>query len=143
MSRLHSHKPSAAKAYNIVADGVHHKLSDNFTLHEMQSKDGSLALLVHPALIDGLERLRQHFRRPVRINSGYRTHAHNEDIGGEDIGGARQSRHLWGMAADIVVEGVSASQVATKADAMGFGGVGQYDSFTHVDVQGKDRRWRG
>ena len=136
MSRLHSHKPSAAKAYNIVADGVHHKLSANFTLHEMQSKDGSLALLVHPALIDGLQRLRQHFRRPVRISSGYRTHAHNESIGG-----AGQSRHLWGMAADIVVDGVEPRVVADAAERMGFGGVGRYATFTHVDVQGKNRRW--
>jgi len=138
MSSFHDQHPRGVRAYNIVSAGAHHKLSTHFRLHEMQCNDGSFAVLVHPALMIGLEQLRHHFARAVVINSGYRTHAHNENIDG-----TRQSRHLWGMAADIVVEGVNPSRVAIKADAMGFGGVGRYDSFTHVDVQGQDRRWDG
>jgi len=138
MSTFHDQHPSDARAYSVVRHGAHHKLSTHFRLHEMQCSDDSFAVLVHPTLMMGLEQLRHHFGRAVVINSGYRTHAYNAKIGG-----ARQSRHLWGMAADIVVEGVSPSRVAIKADAMGFGGVGRYDSFTHVDVQGQDRRWDG
>jgi len=138
MSSFHDQQPKDARAYSIVSAGTRYKLSTHFRLHEMQCSDGSFAVLVHPALITGLERLRHHFGCAVVINSGYRTHAYNAEIDG-----ARQSRHLWGMAADIVVGGVSPSQVATQADKMGFGGVGQYDTFVHVDVQGQDRRWRG
>jgi zinc D-Ala-D-Ala carboxypeptidase len=48
-----------------------------------------------------LEPVRQHFNRPVIINSGYRTEAVNRVIGGKGT-----SQHCRGQAADIEIPGV-------------------------------------
>ena len=72
--------------------------------------------------------------KAVVINSGYRTPAHNRRVGG-----ASNSQHLYGKAADIVVRGVSPSRVYREADKL-FNGVGKYNTFTHVDTRnGKAR----
>lgn len=141
---LHSQDPADAVAYSTLASGVHrmmeksfmHDLAKDFSLHEMQCSDGSHAVLAHPALIHGLQELRNHANAPVTIESGYRTAAHNEAIGG-----ATRSRHLYGMAADVTVGGMTPAEVQAWAEQMQFGGIGYYPTFTHLDVQGKGRRW--
>ena len=55
-----------------------------------------------------LEPLRLNFGAAVRINSGLRSSALNEAIGGSPT-----TQHVYGEAADIVVEGVPAEQVYT------------------------------
>ena len=45
------------------------------------------------------------------------------------------------MAADVKVHGKTPDEVATWAEAMAWGGVGRYNSFTHLDVFGVNRRW--
>ena len=134
---MHNQKPRDAVAYNIVKRGVHYSLSPHFALHEFQSKDGSFAVLVHPRLVEGLELLRKETDAPVHINRGYSTHAHNDTI----PNAASESRHLWGMAADIRSAVWSPRRVQEWAITGGFGGIGFYRTFTHVDVQGKGRRW--
>ena len=44
-----------------------------------------------------LDRIREDYGKPVRVNSGFRSEAVNEKVGG-----ARNSAHLKGLAADIV-----------------------------------------
>lgn len=81
--------------------------------------------------------------RSIRINSGYRSPAHNTKIGG-----AKNSQHLLGKAADIVISGMTPSQTADlieKLIAEGKimqGGVGRYATFTHYDIRGTASRWR-
>jgi len=83
-----------------------------------------------------LERLRYNLgNKPITINSGYRTPAHNKRVGG-----ASKSQHLYGKAADIVVKGVSPSRVYAAADKL-FNGVGKYNTFTHVDTRGYKARF--
>lgn len=135
--KLHSQDPADAVAYNIVNRGVHYALSSNFKLHEFQSNDGSFALLVHPRLVHGLQRLRNDSGGRVTLNRGYSTHAHNDTI----TGAAEESRHLWGMAADVESEVWPPHKVQLWAQAQRWGGIGHYGTFTHLDVQGKDRRW--
>lgn len=135
-TRLHSRRPQGSKVYYTLKHGVNMQLSPNFKLHEFQCEDGTHVLLVHPALVTGLQRLRDHFGRPVTINSAFRTHAHNNDVGG-----VQESRHLWGMAADVVIDEVPPTHVRDWAENEGWGGIGYYYSFTHLDVQGRDRRW--
>ncbi|MBO5366677.1 MAG: peptidase M15, partial [Peptococcaceae bacterium] len=50
-----------------------------------------------------------------------------------------------GIAADIVVKGVSPSKVAAYADLLmpDKGGIGEYRTFVHVDVRHEKSRWRG
>lgn len=133
---FNGHAEGSAKAYSLATHGAPFALSEHFRLVEFASRDGADKVLVHPALVSLLETIRQHFGRPVTINSGYRSPAHNRRIGG-----AKNSRHLWGMAADIVVKGIPPAEVAEYAATLDPGGLGRYKTFTHLDVEGRGRRW--
>lgn len=84
-----------------------------------------------------LQNIRDYFRKPVVITSAIRCKQHNENVGG--VAG---SQHLYGKAADIKVIGVSASDVYFYADKINpNGGVGRYNTFTHVDARGEHKRF--
>ena len=89
-----------------------------------------------------LQRVRDEVGFPVRINSAYRCPAHNKNIGG-----ATHSKHLEGIAADIDVMGVNPKDVADKVEelmtsgAIPNGGLGRYNTFTHVDIRQGPARW--
>jgi hypothetical protein len=87
-----------------------------------------------------LDDIREHFKAPVRINSGIRCEAHNKSVGG-----ASKSQHLYGTAADIKVDGVPPSEVAEYAETLlpNTGGIGRYGTFTHVDTRKTKSRWNG
>jgi uncharacterized protein YcbK (DUF882 family) len=122
------------------------KLTKNFSIGEFNSKDGSqMPAVVREnieALAKNLQALREFFGAEISINSGYRSPAHNEAVGG-----ASKSQHLKGTAADIVVEGITPDQVADTIEKlitegkMKQGGIGRYNSFTHYDIRGKKARW--
>lgn len=76
-----------------------------------------------------LERVREKLGKPILITSGYRTPAHNQKVGG-----SRRSFHLQGMAADIVVVGLSAQTVQAKLKDWP-GGLGYGSNFTHLDIR--------
>lgn len=130
------HSQNSATEYSLAGDTPAKKLSNNFRLIEFACRDGADKVLVHPQLLEGLEAIRAHFGKPITINSGYRTVNHNRRIGGKS-----RSRHLYGLAADIAVHGVAPKVVADKAEELGFGGIGRYNTFTHIDVWGERRRW--
>lgn len=65
---------------------------------------------------------------PVIINSGFRSVSHNRNVGG-----ASNSQHMYGIAADIRVLNRSVSQVMSYAKTSGFSGIIRYSSHTHVD----------
>lgn len=111
-------------------------ISEHFKSTEFQCKDGSEEFLIADRLIDTLEAIRNHFKAPVKINSGYRTPSWNNKIGG-----APNSYHCKGMAADIVVKGHSSKEVAEyAASILEEGGVIRYTNFTHIDVREKKYR---
>lgn len=56
--------------------------------------------------VNVLEPLRAHFKRPVKILSGFRNPALNKAVGG-----AASSQHLKGEAADITLPGISNADV--------------------------------
>jgi hypothetical protein len=80
--------------------------------------------------------------RAIHINSGYRSQRHNQRVGG-----APNSQHLFGTAADITVEGASPRTVAAKLEQLirsgriAEGGIGIYSTFVHYDVRGYRARW--
>lgn len=128
-------------AYSKKKDGGK-KLSSNFTVKEFACSDGSDAVLVAPRLVMVLQSIRSHFGRAVTINSAYRTPQKNAAVGG-----AAQSQHCYGTAADIVVKGVVPADVAAYAREImpDWGGVGIYarQGFTHVDVREVKADWTG
>jgi len=132
---LNAHNPNDVLRLRISQVGKDFKLSRSFTLGELASKDGADIVIVHPALLIGLQALRDVIGKPIRITSGYRSPEHNISMGG-----ATNSLHTLGLAADIVVAGVTPIHIASIARDLGFGGVKAYPTFTHVDV-GKIRTW--
>ncbi len=95
------------------------QLSPNFHLSEfVQSQTATRRRIANqpgPKELDALrllcvkvlEPVRQHFGRPVVISSGYRSPALNRAIGG-----ARNSQHTTGEAADFEIPGASNVEVA-------------------------------
>jgi uncharacterized protein YcbK (DUF882 family) len=75
---------------------------------------------------------------PLLVTSGYRTPAHNSHI----ESAARNSMHLYGYAADLRVPGYEPRALALAASFYAKGGIGLYDTFTHLDVW-KVRFWSG
>ncbi|MET7315983.1 D-Ala-D-Ala carboxypeptidase family metallohydrolase [Streptomyces thermoviolaceus] len=66
---------------------------------------------------------------PITLNSGFRSIAHNAEVGG-----ASDSMHLYGTAADLSVPGVSNRTVYQKAETCGFSGLETYTAdHQHVD----------
>jgi peptidoglycan hydrolase-like protein with peptidoglycan-binding domain len=65
----------------------------------------------------------------ITVNSGFRSIAHNAEVGG-----ASDSMHLYGTAADLDVPGVSNRTVYQKAETSGFSGLETYTAdHQHVD----------
>lgn len=123
------------------------KLTKNFDLAEFACHDGTpvpddLKTNVGQ-LAANLQVIREFFGAKITVISGYRTPAYNKSIKGAD-----GSMHLAAAAADIVVEGHSASEVQfvleglMRIGAIKNGGLGHYSTFTHYDI-GPTRRWHG
>ena len=125
--------------YSKAKDGSK-KLSQNFQVKEFACKDGSDPILIAPELVTILQAIRSHFNKPVVINSAYRTPEYNKKVGG-----ATQSQHCYGTAADIAVSGVSPKDVAAFAETLLYnrGGIGIYAGFTHIDTREVKSRWNG
>ena len=123
------------------------KLTENFSLDEFKSKDGSAfpseVVQNLGTLAKQLQALRDHLKKPITITSGYRSKEHNKKIGG-----ALDSFHVRGMAADIQVSGMKPKEVADeiekliKEGMMIEGGIGTYNSWIHYDFRGKRIRWK-
>ncbi len=121
-------------------------LSKHFSKEEFDCNDGSeMPQEVFDniqKLVIQLEVLRVFFNAPIKINSGYRSPDYNKSVGG-----ASKSQHLLGNASDITVEGFTPDEVADAIEgldrigAINIGGLGRYDSFTHLDIRVGNARW--
>lgn len=113
------------------------RISKNFRREEFACKCCGVSV-VDVELVSTLEEIREYFDSPITINSGYRCEAHNRAIGG-----AKGSKHKLGIAADIVVKDVPPAAVADYLDFLSGNrhGIGQYKTFTHIDVRELPARW--
>ena len=126
-------------AFSYATDGDI-RLSEHFKVYEFRCKDNTDPIFVSLTLVNVLQRIREHFKKPVYINSAYRNPAYNAMIGG-----AKRSMHMYGMAADIHINGVTPKQIAEFAETImpDRGGIGIYDNFSHIDVREVKSRWNG
>ena len=124
-------------AYSKAKDGAV-QLTANFKVREFACCDGTDTVFIALELVTVLQSIRDHFGRAVTVNSGYRTEAHNKAVGG-----SATSQHKYGLAADIVVQGVAPKEVARYAETLlgGKGGIGLYVWGVHVDVRASRSRW--
>lgn len=118
------------------------RLSPHFRVREFHSKhDPSDIVKVDERLLSLLENIRNYVGEPVHINSGYRSPEYNATL----KNASPRSQHCNGKAADIWVEGVTPKQIADIAECYlgSSGGIGIYETFTHVDVRTSCARWKG
>lgn len=114
------------------------QLSRNFTSEEFACKCGCGFDKISPKLISLLQVLRDTLDSSITINSGCRCAKHNASVGG-----AGDSQHVKGTAADIVVKGFTPRAVyelLTQAYPDTYG-VGVYKSWVHIDVRETKARW--
>lgn len=122
------------------------KITTNFSLEEFESKDGTempLEVLENiTVLCENLQVLREKIDRPITVTSGYRSPSHNKKIGG-----AKNSFHVRGMAADIKAEGLTPKELIKVIEElieeglMVPGGIGKYSSWVHYDTRGYNAKW--
>ena len=102
-----------------------------FNYYEFDSPDvqGS-GQLMDPKILEMLDLARDKFDKPIQITSGYRTEAHNIEVGG-----VPGSSHLKGLAADL-----ACSNSSDRFDLLnclldvGFNRIGVANGFIHVDI---------
>jgi uncharacterized protein YcbK (DUF882 family) len=114
-------------------------LTEHFSRREFACPDGCGRDTADVELLRVLERLRRAFGAPVIVTSGHRCPEHNAAVGG-----APDSQHLYGRAADIQVEDATPDEVyryLTERYPTRYG-IGRYDGWTHVDTRsGPPARW--
>jgi uncharacterized protein YcbK (DUF882 family) len=125
-------------------------------------------MALNPRLLDKLELVfteleRERGTMPTQleldVHSGFRTPSHNRQV----LRAARDSRHQYGDAADVVVDAngngridagderlvVAAVEAVERAHPDLVGGMGIYTSqrysvpYVHIDARGWRSRWRG
>lgn len=126
-------------ATNTYAKTDKTQLTTYFNITEFHCKGancGCKKTLHDPALSAYLQKIREHFGKPVYITSGYRCKTHNAAVGG-----VANSRHTKGEAADFYVSGVEPAEIAKFAESIGILGIGLYDNFVHIDTREKKSFW--
>ncbi len=117
-------------------------ISKNFSRHEFACNCNEECGYdtVDAELITVLEDLREHFGKRVTITSGHRCPDWNAAVGGKP-----KSVHLSGKACDISVYMVFPAEVAKylRAKYPEKYGIGEYSTFTHIDVRNYRARWKG
>lgn len=139
----------AVRSYSVKKLGRNYKVSEHFTLGEFQSRDGADIVLIDDRLLVFLELLRRVLggdlgRATVGVGSGYRSAAHNRAVGG-----ASQSRHTKGDAADVVCKQdgkrIPGKLICALCVELGFNGVALNKGSgysVHLDVY-QGRTYRG
>ena len=110
----------------------------NFKVVEFACKDGSDFLKVDSPLVFMLQKIREHFNKPVIVNSGYRNAAYNKKVGG-----ASRSQHIYGKAADICISVVDPLEIAryVERECELIKGIGLYTWGVHVDTRTNAYKW--
>jgi peptidoglycan hydrolase-like protein with peptidoglycan-binding domain len=126
-------------AVKIFQKGSSEKLSANFKAREFDCKGAGCCsgTKIDEVLVAYLQQIRDKFKKPVYIQSGYRCVTHNAKV----ANAASKSKHMDGMAADIVVDGVEPLAVAQFAESIGVLGIGLYDDFVHIDTRKGKSFW--
>lgn len=110
----------------------------NFRPAEIASKGNGDLLLNYKAMA-ALQKLRDFWKAPLRVTSGYRDPEYNKRVRG-----AANSYHLQGRAFDIHMPrswtGKHTASLIFWATHAGFSGIGLYTTFIHLDM-GTHRTW--
>ena len=120
-------------------------MTKNFNIKEFECKCGcKMPEFVKKNVIELAENL-QIIRNEVGrldLTNAYRCKDHNSDVGG-----STSSQHLVGKAADVKSKSIKPKEMAQivndlmKNEKIKTGGIGIYNTFTHIDIRGVRARW--
>ncbi len=108
----------------------------HFKLSEFDSPDlpGSGAVNMKPEFLQKLDKAREIAGIPFKINSGFRTLAHNKALQARGYKAVSNSPHMGGWAADIHCNSSANRMTIVKAlIEVGFKRIGIDNTFIHVD----------
>jgi len=118
---------------------------DHFKPEEVLSPQGLKILysqgtcLINYQLLNRLEAFRLKLGKPILVNfAGLQYRGYRDCQENKKVGGAELSMHLSGLAVDVTVQGMTASQVAEVAELSElFTGIGVSDkkNFCHLDIR--------
>ena len=125
------------------------KLTNNFSKSEFNCKCGcempNDVLDNIKLLAIQLQTIREYVGQPIKINSAYRCELHNSIIGG-----VKTSQHILGKASDITINTFTPDEVVDVIEnllvnemlgSFYIGGLGRYNTFTHLDIRSYKARW--
>jgi len=96
--------------------------------------------LIDTNLVELLDNIREKIKSPLIITSGFRCEEHNKKIGG-----APKSKHLLGIASDIIAPKLTVKELfrITENILGNRGGLGYYPArgFIHIDTRKEAVRW--
>ncbi|HMB92984.1 MAG TPA: D-Ala-D-Ala carboxypeptidase family metallohydrolase [Rhodothermales bacterium] len=115
-------------------------ISRHFQIGDLVTRDGAPYARISTKLVTMLENIQWLARHPIHINSGYRHPAYNAD---STVGGAPQSYHTAGLAADIWSPALTPGELAEIALATTECriGIGLGANFIHVDLRDDLASW--
>lgn len=86
-----------------------------------------------PAFLFLLEKARELYGRPMKITSGYRTKAYNENLRKRGYASVKNSSHLIGCASDVFCKDADMIEMLNAFWNVGFRRFGIMNSAIHVD----------
>lgn len=127
------------RAYRLDTEG-NQSITPHFKVREFRCYDNTNLIFIAEDLVKLLEEIRIEVSAPIIVNSGYRTPVHNKKVGG-----ATNSYHMLGVAADISCSRISVQKLYDICSSRlnGWGGLGKYKTFVHVDIRPQKSRWNG
>jgi uncharacterized protein YcbK (DUF882 family) len=115
------------------------KLSPNFSSTELECKGSSPGedMVISAELIARLQKVREEYKAPITITSGYRSLKHNKAIGGHP-----NSTHCLGHAVDITAADLDKLYAICEKYFKSIGDARHNRRFIHLDIRDdKLRRW--
>lgn len=129
-----------------VTKGRSVQLSKNFNSSEFEcnGKGCCTETPIDVKLVECLQKIRDHFDKPVKLTNSYRCPTHNSKV----PNASKKSKHMNGSAADIYIVGVKPLEIAKYAESIGILGIGLYDTdsdghFVHIDTRTSKSFWFG
>jgi uncharacterized protein YcbK (DUF882 family) len=115
------------------------KLTENFNRSEFACNCGCGLDTVDSETVRILQEIRDHYNKPITINSGCRCKEYNDLIGG-----SKNSQHVKCRAVDFYIKGEDTFElyVHVRDTYPDIGGIGRYPNFIHIDTRtGYKARW--
>ncbi len=106
----------------------------NYTEFDSPDEIGS-GKNMSPKILEMLDIAREKYDKPIKITSGYRTQAYNEDLKARGYKASKNSSHLKGLAVDIHCNNSKDRfELVDILLDVGFNRIGIANTFIHADI---------